>query len=146
MPFIWVSQLCCLHLRAHIQQVLTGFHTLKGVLHFFPSGQRGAVLICWWAQRNVFKEQRVSSGPTWFIIHTVNWVFQQQCWEFNDSYYTKHLRSRWIIYCYSSYFMHLACSIICLCDSFTPPWLMWLVHLIVYGILNMQDLTLLNMQ
>ncbi len=31
-----VSQCCGLHLCAHIQQVLTGFHTLSGVFHVFP--------------------------------------------------------------------------------------------------------------
>lgn len=48
----------------------------------------------------------------------------------NEKYYTKHVRGRWIIYCLSSYFVHLPCSIISLCYSDRPTWLdaIWSGH------------------
>lgn len=83
------------HWSSHLSQVC------------FISCLRGVVLIPRWARRNVLNEQHVSSGQTWFIIHAVDWVVQQQCcWEFTERYYAKDLSSSWIIDCRGSYGAH----------------------------------------
>lgn len=110
-------------------------HPLRCVLSLYPLAW-GVWRWCADERRNVVNEQHVSSGPAWFIIHTVNWVSQQCCWEFNEIHYTKALRDRWIIYCHSSDFS----SVLCLCDSCRPPWLIlcyWIIPicLTVLGIL-----------
>lgn len=101
MPFTWVTFTICLPVRQRPHPTSAHWFSrpLRYVSCLFPSGQRGVASICWWVQRNVLNEQHVSSGPTWFIIHAVCWVLQQWCWEFNERYYTKYLRGRWIIHC-----------------------------------------------
>lgn len=82
--------------------------------HVFFTSFRGVWR--WWLQRNVLNERHVSSGPAWFIIHTVGWVLQWG-WEFNERYYSKHSSFR------VGNLVHLAFSVIGFCEGCRPPCL-----------------------